>query len=197
MSRTKEFDTDEVVEKAMHTFWQQGYHATSMTDLIAATGLNSGSIYATFKDKHALFMAALGRYSHEALVQIRKLIAEYENPREAMLALVEYSIRVSTGKDRKKSCLLGNSVLELAHCDEQVAKLARNHNQQMAHLIGEALEDAMRKKQLPRTVDAQNAAWSIICYIQGVRVLGKAGAPAQRLRPAARHFLKQLLNQKL
>ena len=46
----------------MHAFWARGYEATSMTDLIAATGLHKGSLYQAFGDKHSLFVGALKRY---------------------------------------------------------------------------------------------------------------------------------------
>ena len=54
MSRHKEFDREDVLEKAMQVFWSQGYECTSVQDLVDAMGINRGSIYATFGDKHGL-----------------------------------------------------------------------------------------------------------------------------------------------
>ena len=45
MGRPREFDEDEVLERALHTFWRPGYEATSVTDLMQATGLAKGSLY--------------------------------------------------------------------------------------------------------------------------------------------------------
>ncbi|MGD9921955.1 MAG: TetR/AcrR family transcriptional regulator, partial [Pseudorhodoplanes sp.] len=64
----KQFDTDEVLEKAMRAFWDRGYEATSLQDLVDHTGINRGSLYATFGDKHALFIAALRRYDESRRV---------------------------------------------------------------------------------------------------------------------------------
>ncbi|MCP4983221.1 MAG: helix-turn-helix transcriptional regulator, partial [Gammaproteobacteria bacterium] len=58
----KNYNETNVLEKAMYTFWAHGYEATSMNDLVKATGINRGSIYNAFPNKHALFMSALTHY---------------------------------------------------------------------------------------------------------------------------------------
>lgn len=63
MSRVREFDTDAAVDRAVETFWRNGYDGTGMQDLCASMNLHSGSIYAAFGDKRGLFMAAMDRYS--------------------------------------------------------------------------------------------------------------------------------------
>ena len=60
--RPREFDEDDVLDRVVRQFWQHGYEATSLTDLVIATGVQKGSLYKAFGDKHALFMMALDRY---------------------------------------------------------------------------------------------------------------------------------------
>src|ERR1700759_11394 len=60
--RPREFDMDEALDQAIRVFCEQGYHATSIGDLIDAMGLASGSIYKAFRDKRAVFLAAFDRY---------------------------------------------------------------------------------------------------------------------------------------
>lgn len=62
MARSKEFEVNEVLDKAIQLFWTQGYEKTSMQDLVEFMGIHRRSIYDTFGDKHALFMKALERY---------------------------------------------------------------------------------------------------------------------------------------
>ncbi|NUR84214.1 MAG: helix-turn-helix transcriptional regulator, partial [Nonomuraea sp.] len=63
MARTREFDTDAAVERAMDVFWSRGYAATSIQDLVEATGVGRGSLYAAFGSKEGLYEAALLRYA--------------------------------------------------------------------------------------------------------------------------------------
>jgi TetR/AcrR family transcriptional repressor of nem operon len=62
MARQREFNKEEVLEQAMMVFWVQGYEATSVRDLQAATGISSSSMYEAFGDKRRLFLATLARY---------------------------------------------------------------------------------------------------------------------------------------
>ncbi len=64
MPRTKEFNVEEVLEKAMMVFWRKGYKSTTMQDLLKAMGLNKGSLYGSFHDKETLFKRTLDYYDH-------------------------------------------------------------------------------------------------------------------------------------
>ena len=64
MAGVKQFDRDEVIERAMDLFWQRGYESTSVDDLVEATGINRGSLYGTFGDKRRLFLATIDRYGN-------------------------------------------------------------------------------------------------------------------------------------
>src|SRR4029453_6387021 len=60
--RPRSFDVEAAVERAMDVFWSRGYHATALPDLLRATKLSRGSLYAAFGDKHSLFLLALDRF---------------------------------------------------------------------------------------------------------------------------------------
>src|SRR5262249_38606558 len=62
MARPKEFDRDAVLDRAVELFWAKGYEATSLGDLVESLGVGKQSLYDTFGDKHALYLAALDRY---------------------------------------------------------------------------------------------------------------------------------------
>src|SRR6516225_7080490 len=68
--RPRSFDTKAAVERAMGAFWSRGYHAAALPDLLRATKLSRGSLYAAFGDKHALFLRALDRYIADALARM-------------------------------------------------------------------------------------------------------------------------------
>ncbi|MGB1215804.1 MAG: TetR/AcrR family transcriptional regulator, partial [Pikeienuella sp.] len=52
----KSFDLDDATDKAAAVFWAKGYEATSISDLVAAMGINKGSLYNAFGDKRRLFI---------------------------------------------------------------------------------------------------------------------------------------------
>ena len=63
MGRPREFDEDELLEKAMLAFWEKGLQKTSMRELEAKTGVKQVSLYNAFGDKEGLFLAVLDRYA--------------------------------------------------------------------------------------------------------------------------------------
>ena len=54
MARPKDYDRDDVLISARDLFWEQGYEATSITELEERTGLNRSSLYREFGSKYGL-----------------------------------------------------------------------------------------------------------------------------------------------
>src|SRR5215470_568193 len=77
--RPRSFDVDTAVERAMGVFWSRGYHATALPDLLRATKLSRGSLYAAFGDKHSLFLRALDRYIADG---VRRMETELDPRRD-------------------------------------------------------------------------------------------------------------------
>src|SRR5260370_15325638 len=92
MAGVKQFERSEVLDRAMAVFWRRGYDATSIRDLVEATGINRGSIYGTFGDKKGLFLAVLAHYAEEVA---KPLMAELSDPdpRRAIERMSDSTIR--------------------------------------------------------------------------------------------------------
>ncbi len=61
--RPRTFDRQVALRRAMEVFWRRGYQGASMTDLTAAMGIGSPSLYAAFGSKEALFREAVDLYN--------------------------------------------------------------------------------------------------------------------------------------
>ena len=73
MPRKKQFGVDDVMHKAMVAFWDHGYQATSLQDLVECMGINRASLYDTFGDKYSLFIETLHSYK---LIYLKPFFAE-------------------------------------------------------------------------------------------------------------------------
>ena len=98
--RPRGFDRDEVLNRAMHLFWERGYEATSVSELTEAMGITPPTLYTFFGGKKQLFLEAVDRYQKgpgcfaaKALLEeptaegsIHRLLMEaavsFSNPRE-------------------------------------------------------------------------------------------------------------------
>jgi TetR/AcrR family transcriptional regulator, transcriptional repressor for nem operon len=119
----KRFDVGETLTRAMHAFWTRGYEATSMQDLVAATGVNRASLYATYGDKRELFLAALRKYDGEVRGHTLQELARVHAPADAIGALFDKFIAQTAVPGQNWGCFLINTALELAAHDAEIAEL--------------------------------------------------------------------------
>ena len=101
MARPREFDIEEVLTTALDVFWAHGYDATSMSDLMEATGLAKGSLYKGYGDKKSLFMRALDSYLSSANAGLSEAAASGESGREALEEIFSGVIGMSTCANAK------------------------------------------------------------------------------------------------
>lgn len=64
LGRRRRFDTDEALDVAVHVFWRKGYSATSIDDLVVATGVSRPSLYLAFGNKERMYIQAVARFQN-------------------------------------------------------------------------------------------------------------------------------------
>jgi AcrR family transcriptional regulator len=123
--RPRSFDPDVVLEKAREVFWNLGYAAASLDDLAAATGLNRPSLYAAFGDKHALYMAALGRTRDGAVAAMRAVLGREGRLRDVLRDLLDGAIGAYVaGEMGQRGCFIIGTAVTQAVDDPQARELA-------------------------------------------------------------------------
>jgi TetR/AcrR family transcriptional regulator, transcriptional repressor for nem operon len=173
MGRPRTFDTEDVLARAMDTFWAHGYEATGVQALCQATGLQAGSLYSAFGDKRGLFIAALKQYmavvSSEAIDRLNRNPSGLAAIRDYFQALVAAMV---DGK-RQWGCLVTNSVVEFALRDAEIAEAFRVHLARVEAAFAGALERARHAGEVPQDLSAAQAALFLSCTVQGLNVLAK------------------------
>jgi TetR/AcrR family transcriptional repressor of nem operon len=173
--RPREFDEDVVIERAMGVFWSRGYHGTSLPDLLEATRLSRGSLYAAFGDKHALFLRALGRYVDDAMKRLDVELDPRRGALEGVRACVDGYIDRTSGSAGRRGCLLVASAMELAAHDPEVAKHIRRFFRGFETRVSGALARAKSDGHLREDLDPAILARLLLCQVEGMRVVGKVG----------------------
>lgn len=173
MARPREFDIDEALNRAMEAFWRRGYEATSMTDLVDAMGVQKGSIYKAFKDKHSLFMAALQRYMDTIYDAARQVLTRADSPVEGIGSWLVQTRRLGRDGKMRKGCLGINSMAELAPHDREVSKLMQRHFDRMESLLVGVITEGQEQGQLRRDVPARRLAHFLSVFAAGTAVTTK------------------------
>jgi TetR/AcrR family transcriptional repressor of nem operon len=171
--RPREFDADAAVERAMGVFWSHGYHGTSLPDLLKATKLSRGSLYAAFGDKHSLFLQALDRYIDDALARIAVELDPKQKAMAGLRACLAGYVDRTSGAEARRGCLLIATAMELAAHDAEVAGRVRQFFDAMQTRLTAALTRAQAAGELADGVDPATAARLLLCLVEGMRVVGK------------------------
>src|SRR3569833_285931 len=141
MARTKNFDEDEVLEKAMNLFWLKGYNGTSMQDLVDGLGISRSSLYDTYVDKHTLFLRSLEHYKSKAGESMGKIIQSNSTAKEKIKRMLEYIINELVKDKEQKGCFLVNSGVELASHDKEVNAMLCQNDRQVENYFYEIIKD--------------------------------------------------------
>lgn len=171
MARSKEFDEQVVLDKAMTVFWAQGYEKTSIQDLVDSMQIHRRSLYDTFGDKHALFLQTLERYGKIIHQKVEKELKEDMPIKEKMTVLFE--VAISQNEKQPRGCLLVNSATELALIDKEVGKKIEELFTSAETQIYNLLSVAQRKGELSTTKDIKALASYLHNALVGIRVLTK------------------------
>ncbi|MET0082494.1 MAG: TetR/AcrR family transcriptional regulator [Sedimenticola sp.] len=182
MARPIQFEREDVLEKAMQAFWDQGYCATSMASLVEATSLKPGSLYAAFDSKEGLFLAALDHYGELSRKRIEGALKTDGSPLEAIRDYFRNLAEETARPQAKRSCLLVNTALELGHSHPAVLKRVKHHLGTIEGLFRETLKSARARGELEPQKDPEALAALLMSSIWGLRVLGGTAPQPQRAR---------------
>ncbi|PZG19348.1 TetR family transcriptional regulator [Spongiactinospora gelatinilytica] len=181
MVRTREFDMDAAVDAAIGVFWRKGYAATSIQDLVEATGVGRGSLYAAFGSKAGLHEAALIRYAERSAAEAGARLERAAPPREVLRDLLVSMVEATVLDPERRGCLITNTATERLPHDRVAARVVGDALDGNATSIAAVLRRARERGELPPGADVTAMADLLVTTIQGLRVQGKAGADRRRL----------------
>lgn len=165
MARSKAFEPEERLEKAKCLFWQKGYNATSMQDLVDTMGLNRGSIYDTYGDKHSLFLQCLRSYTESTFENYQRTATETKSPMKAIEKIIKRAALRTVAEGM--TCMGVKSTFELASVDEEVHAILRENTTNMISVLKELLKKAQKAGEISAKRDPEVLAGFIVSNFTG------------------------------
>ncbi len=188
MARPREFDENDVLEKALHVFWVRGYEGASMAELLAAMGITNSSLYKAFGSKEDLFRRITERY-HDGHLDFRQVALAEPTPRRIVERLLLGTVDLLTGEATPPGCLEVNGALAGSSGSDTVrASLVRNRRL-LRTSLRERLPATLEAGSLPAGLDLEQAAMLVATLAHGLAVQAKDGASREELRAIVRAFL--------
>ncbi|MDF3007762.1 MAG: TetR/AcrR family transcriptional regulator [Enterobacter kobei] len=180
--RPKVFDREATLDRAMALFWQHGYEATSLADLVEATGAKAPTLYAEFTNKEGLFRAVLDRYvSQFAAKHKAALFCDDKSVEQAIEDYLTALAHCFASKDTPAGCFLINTSATVSASSEQIACAVRSRHAQEEAMLLEFLTQRQAKGELPSHTDLPALTAFLSCLIQGMSVSAREGASTEAL----------------
>jgi len=148
---------DRIIDTASRLFYDQGYQATGINQIIDEASVAKSSLYQYFRTKEELLNAYLKIAEKEYFEDLYKMINKDADPLKQILSLFDYRIN-SIQQKNFKGCTFVRVVYELPNADEETAKLVRNYKSSVKAFIGKAVEQLKNasskkaKEQLTNTI---------------------------------------------
>jgi TetR/AcrR family transcriptional repressor of nem operon len=194
MPRPKAFDTDQALEQALRIFWRNGYEGTSMQHLVDGMQINRASLYDTFGNKEALYVAALQRYQQQTRANVQQLLQHHDSVRSALNELLESVIADSLNDPERKGCLVVNATTALASRYPVVDQLVADNEQKVAYTLEAAIRQGQAQGEIATNRDARVLSSYLFAFLQGLRVLAVTNSDAALLRQVKDTVLSSLFS---
>lgn len=170
----KQFDRDEVLDRATRAFWAGGYDGTPMADLLDRMGIQKGSFYATFGSKHRVYLDVLERYVRDRYGGAGAMAAA-DSPLAALERHFRWIADDALSDDGPMGCLVANAAVEVAPKDAEVKAFVQRTFDGHIALYRQVLDAAKGKGELPADFDSLGVARTLLALVLGIRVLSRAG----------------------
>lgn len=192
VGRPREFELDEAVRKAMGVFWDRGYHDASLPDLLEGMDLSRGSFYKAFVDKRGVYLRALDAYIEDAIRTVGEALHSNPSPKAAIRQAFSQQVDSSSGKEGLRGCFVVLAAVEMLPGDEDVSSRISRLFRRLQDLYAATIIRAQAVGEIDPRLDERTLARFLVSQIQGMRVLGKAGADREQTRAVIDLALKVL-----
>lgn len=174
LGRPRSFDEERVLDQVTALFWRKGYAATSMTDIVEASGVHKPSLYRTFGTKEELFATVLRRYLNARAELFDQFIESAGTGIEALhrfLDLFEDDVVNGTGRD---GCLLVMASNELRGNTSGWMSFGPDYRSVMFAALSRLIERAELDGEASDDQIAQRSTLLVTCLL-GLQVVIRSG----------------------
>jgi TetR/AcrR family transcriptional repressor of nem operon len=170
MARNREFNTEEVLDKAIELFWNKGFNGVSTQELIDKFGISKSSMYGAFGDKIKLFIVSLERYHLQVLDHLEDRLSNCINVRNEIKEILTDVCKIKLEEGKDKGCFIVNSCIELASHNDEIASIMREHRKRLENAFVTAIKRAIQQGDISNTKNPVAISRMICNTISGIKV---------------------------
>lgn len=180
--RPRTFDTNAALDKAVRLFWQQGYEATSMSDLVTELGVAAASLYAAFGNKAGLFEAVVERYASTFSVALYAPVNDPElSTYEAVKGLLTRAAATFSEPDTPAGCFMYSAAAAVSPASASIERLLRDRRIEAEGVLAARLQHGIARGDLSDDANPTLLAKFLNTVMEGMSVQARDGATKDEL----------------
>ena len=180
--RPRAYQPEIALGKALDLFRKDGFAATSLDDLSAATGMNRPSLYGAFGDKRELYIKSYARYRADARDAMIGIFRD-EMPIRKRLARV-YAVALDiylSGEAGPRGCFTVMTAASEAVADPEIRAMVLEGFSELDKAFAACFRLAREKGELPPSADPSVLAQLASATIHTIAIRARAGVPRKDL----------------
>ncbi|XXX66056.1 TetR/AcrR family transcriptional regulator [Sorangium sp. So ce128] len=180
--RPRSFDRDAALRRAMEVFWERGYEGTSLSDLTAAMGINSPSLYAAFGCKEALFREAVALYSEVEGAATNRAMSDEPTARRAVEAMLRGNVEGYATPGKPSGCMIVLAATLGTPENERVRAYLAGCRRAALDALRSRLDRGVAEGDVPAGTDTAALAAFYTTVLQGLSLQARDGASREALQ---------------
>jgi len=177
MPRPREFNPEEALQTAIDVFWEKGYHASSVDEVVKRSGVAKYGIYGTFGTKRELFLKVLERFALDRRQDIQRPIRKPGASLPEIRQFFKDAPRLATNNKRHRGCLITSIGLELGARDQEIGQFIRNFFKDIGSVLQACLQRAVNKGELDEATDIDSVSRYLATEFRTALMLAGSGQP--------------------
>ena len=142
VGRPREFDEKEVLSEIMALFWKQGYEGTGLSDIMAATGLQKGSLYKAYGSKRHMYVCSLQHYEREVVdAGVANITSKDVAPLDRLHTFMSAPIDAAFGDHDRRGCFLCNASADDAAIDHETKDLVARGYRKLENALKDPISE--------------------------------------------------------
>ena len=180
--RPRAFEPDVALARAMDVFWKEGFAATSLDELSAATGLNRPSLYGAFGDKRDLYIKSYARYRADARAAMQDIFRNEMPIRERLKRIYAAALDIYlAGAGEPQGCFTVMTAASEAVADPEIRAMVLEGFAELDKAFASCFRRAKEKGELPPSADPSVLAQLASATIHTIAIRARARVPRKEL----------------
>lgn len=191
MAAKGESTRQKIVDDAARLFHRNGFGATSVHDILEATGLTKGSLYFHFRGKEELALAVLARAHAEFMAFLDAALAG-DDPGAALARFFDEAIALHRRRGFVGGCLFGNTALEASDAESPYAAAVAGTFAAWKQKLGAVIDRAQERGQVRADLPATQLAETVVALLEGAIMQARLHKSEEPMRQSVAALARML-----